>query len=176
MHPSQEFIKPSGLVHLTLYDAFGSVKKDIVVPNLVVQSGLNHIAKRMANVYAADTNDAVAKEMSHMALGASSDTGTAIILPLSLSNTQLGSQLGNRVAVTPDPANQAKAVVSVPANGPATATYTALFAAGNATGAVVEAGIFNALTGGTMLCRTIFPVINKLETDSLAITWTITIS
>jgi hypothetical protein len=55
-------------------------------------------------------------------------------------------------------------------------TYTATFGAGTATGAVVEAGIFNASSGGTMLCRTVFPVINKNAGDSLAVTWVVTVS
>ena len=44
------------------------------------------------------------------------------------------------------------------------------------TGAITEAGIFNALTAGTMLCRTTFPVVNKAAGDSIVITWVVTIS
>jgi hypothetical protein len=51
-----------------------------------------------------------------------------------------------------------------------------MFPAGTATGAITEAGIFNAATGGTMLCRTTFPVINKGSADSLAVTWVVTVS
>jgi hypothetical protein len=47
---------------------------------------------------------------------------------------------------------------------------------GVGTGAISEAGIFNASSGGTMLCRTVFPVVNKQASDTIAITWTITIS
>ena len=46
----------------------------------------------------------------------------------------------------------------------------------DATGAVTEAGIFNAASGGTMLCRTVFSVVNKGADDSLSVTWTITLT
>ena len=44
------------------------------------------------------------------------------------------------------------------------------------TGAVTEAGIFNASSGGTMLCRTVFAVVNKGADDGMSITWQITVS
>jgi hypothetical protein len=41
---------------------------------------------------------------------------------------------------------------------------------------VTEAGIFNALTGGDMLCRTVFPVVNKGADDTMSVTWTVTLN
>jgi flavin-dependent dehydrogenase len=55
-------------------------------------------------------------------------------------------------------------------------THTSTFEAGDATGAITEAGIFNAASGGQMLARTVFPAVNKSSTDTLAITWVVTIS
>lgn len=74
-----------------------------------------------------------------------------------------------------------------------TITYACTFLPGVGTGAIVEAGIFNdstpsateadnagsyasAITGGTMLCRTTFAVVNKGADDTMSITWTVTIS
>jgi hypothetical protein len=57
-----------------------------------------------------------------------------------------------------------------------TVTYTATFPAGTGTGAITEAGVFNANSAGTMLCRTTFPVVNKAAGDSIAITWVVTVS
>jgi hypothetical protein len=64
-----------------------------------------------------------------------------------------------------------------------TVTATATFAAGNGTGAITEAGIFNYGTyasspssGQFMLCRTTFPAVNKASGDSIAITWVVTVS
>ena len=53
---------------------------------------------------------------------------------------------------------------------------TATFNKGEATGAITEAGIFNASSSGTMLCRTVFSVVNKGASDSMTITWTVTVS
>jgi hypothetical protein len=57
-----------------------------------------------------------------------------------------------------------------------TITYTATFPAGTGDGAITEAGVFNASSGGTMLCRTTFPVVNKQSGDTIAITWVVTVS
>jgi len=43
-------------------------------------------------------------------------------------------------------------------------------------GAVTEAGILNASSSGTMLCRTVFSVVNKGSADSMTVTWTVTVS
>lgn len=42
--------------------------------------------------------------------------------------------------------------------------------------AICEAGVFNAATGGDMLCRKTFPEINVQENDSLTITYDIQVS
>jgi hypothetical protein len=54
--------------------------------------------------------------------------------------------------------------------------YVATFPAGTDTGAVTEAGILNASSNGTLLCRTVFSVINKGAADTLGITWTVTVN
>lgn len=140
-------IKVTGQVSIKLYDKFGDLKQSLVIPNLVVTTGKSFIASRMIGT---------PTEMSHMAVGASSTAPAA-------GDTALGSELG-RVALASDDA--VGAVV----------TYTANFPAGTGTGAVVEAAIFNASSGGTMLCRTTFAVVNKGVNDAMAITWAITVS
>ena len=57
-----------------------------------------------------------------------------------------------------------------------TITYVSSFEAGEATGAVTEAGVFNAASSGTMLCRTVFAVVNKAADDTMSVTWTITLT
>ena len=52
----------------------------------------------------------------------------------------------------------------------------ATFGAGVGTGAITEAGLFNASSGGTMLCRQTFAVVNKGDNDTLVITWQYTLS
>ena len=118
------------------------------VDNLVVTAGKGYVASRM--------KDATTTAMSHMAIGSGSTAAAA-------SDTALGSELG-RVALTST--NVSGAIV----------TYTATFAAGTATGAATEAAILNASSGGTMLCRTVFSVVNKGASDSMTVTWTVTVS
>ena len=118
------------------------------VDNLVVTAGKGYVASRM--------KDATATAMSHMAIGSGSTAAAA-------SDTALGNQLG-RVALT-------STAVSA-----AVVTYTATFGAGTGTGAVTEAGILNASSSGDLLCRTVFSVVNKGASDSMTITWTVTVS
>ena len=60
----------------------------------------------------------------------------------------------------------------------AVVTYVGDWAAGDGTGALTEAGIFNVVTAATitMLCSASFTVVNKLAGDTLKITWTLTLS
>lgn len=55
-------------------------------------------------------------------------------------------------------------------------TFTADFPAGTATGALTEAGVFNASSAGTMLDRVVFPVVNKGSLDTLQAVFTFTLS
>lgn len=60
--------------------------------------------------------------------------------------------------------------------GTAVFTFESSFAAGEATGALTEAGIFNASSSGTMLNRVTFSVINKGADDTLTQRFTFTLS
>ena len=60
--------------------------------------------------------------------------------------------------------------------GTKTFTFSADFLAGDSTGALTEAGVFNAATGGIMLDRVVFPVVNKGADDSLTAVFTFTMS
>lgn len=143
-----ENIKVTGDVSIKVFDEAGNVKDERTIKNLVVSVGKTFIASRMVGT--------AANVMSHMAVGSTSTAPAA-------GDTGLGGELG-RVALG-----------SSSSSG-AVATYTASFPAGVGTGAVVEAGIFNASSAGTMLCRTTFAVVNKGANDGMSITWTITVS
>ena len=146
----QENLKPTGLVKVVHTNAAGDLVQEFEVPNLVTTAGKGHIAAKIA----ATTNSPVS--MTHMAIG----TGTTAA---AVGDTTLGTE-GGRVSLT-------NSVVSTN-----TITYTATFPAATGTGAVTEAGILNASSGGTLLCRTVFPVVNKAAGDSIAITWVVTVS
>jgi len=143
-----DLIKVTGELKITVTNPEGNVKQEVVVPNLVVTTGKNLIASRLK-----DTTDAA---MSHMAIGTGSTAAAA-------GDTALGTEAG-RVALTS---------TTVTTNSVA---YVASFGAGTGTGAITEAGLLNASSGGTLLCRTVFSVINKGAADTLGLTWTVTVS
>lgn len=58
----------------------------------------------------------------------------------------------------------------------AVVTMVGDWAAGDGTGALTEAGVFDAASTGNMWLYTSFSVINKGAADALTITWTLTIS
>ena len=143
----QETIKAKGELNIKLFGPDGKLKDEQNVLNLVVTTGKTFIAARMVGTPTA---------MSHMAIG-SGTTDPAV------GDTTLQTELG-RVSLTSS------------ASAGAVVTYIASFGAGTGTGAVTEAGILNASSGGTLLCRTEFSVVNKGADDSMSITWTITVS
>lgn len=144
-----ENLKLSGQIAIVLKDKDGNVKEERTEKNLVVTTGLNYIASRM--------KDASATAMTHMALGSGTTTAAA-------GQTDVVTLLGAREALDS---------TTVTANAVA---YVSSFEAGDATGAVTEAGIFNASTSGTMLCRVVFSVVNKAADDTMTVTWTITLA
>lgn len=145
-------LKVKGRLSIVLRDKDGNVKEEREIDNLVVNAGLAYIISRMVG-----TSQAV---MSHMALGSGATAAAA-------GQTDLVSILGAREPLD-------STTISGTANEKV--VYVSSFEAGDATGAVVEAGIFNAASAGTMLCRTVFPVVNKAADDAMTVTWTITLS
>lgn len=144
----KETPKASGELKIVLRDENGNIKDERQVKNLVVTTGVNYIADRMA--------DAAESAMSHMAVG----TGTTAA---AAGDTALQTQ--NAIVALTSTTQTNDDVV-----------YVATFGAGTGTAALTEAGIFNAASSGTMLCRTVFSAVNKGANDSLEITWTVTIS
>jgi len=146
----QENINVTGSLTIVVYDVHGNIKEEQTHKNLVVTTGLGHIASRMVG-----TTQSV---MSHMELGtddtATNTNQTALLAPIAGSRTALDS---------------------LNATGPSVVAI-AQFVPGVGTGALTEAGIFNNTTAGVMLCRTVFPVVNKGVDDLMVITWTITLA
>lgn len=138
----------TGKLKIVLTDENGNIKHEEEVKNLVVTTGKNFIASRM--------KDTTSGAMSHMAIG----TGTTAAAN---GDTTLETEAG-RVAL---------ASTTVTDNAVA---YVATFPAGTGTGAITEAGLLNASSGGTLLCRTVFPVITKGAADTLGITWTVSVN
>jgi hypothetical protein len=151
-----DLLRVRGDVKIELFDENGEFKSVTHIPNLVVTVGRQHIASRMSDT-------AKQNQMTHMQIG-SNTNGTTTPATAPEQTTLLGNSLSTRVLLSSAPGGD------VVGN---TVQYTATFGTGNGTGAVSEAGIFNASSGGVMLCRTVFPIQNKQATDSLTITWTV---
>lgn len=146
--PITETLKTKGTLNIVITGPDGNVKQDVHVNNLVVDVGKDYIASRMKETNRAD-------EMSHMAVGSDNTTPAA-------GNTALGIEESRSALSTAGGTVNGSDVV-----------YEATFTSGTLT--LTEAGIFNAATAGTMLCRTVFDPINKGEDDSVAITWTFSV-
>ena len=149
----KESVNATGKVAIVVRDALGKIKQEVVTHNLVVTAGLGFIASRMKDTGSPD-------QMSHMEVGTSSTAAaagqTALVALVASSRTALTTAGG---------------VVTASA-----VEYVTTFGPGVGTGALTEAGIFNAASAGTMLCRTVFSVVNKGASDSMTITWTVTVS
>lgn len=145
----KDSIKLRGEVDIVVLDQLGNIKDQRHINNLVVNAGLDFIASRMTG-----TSKNV---MSHMAVGTNNTAPAA-------GDTDLASALGSRKALQS---------ITVTSN---TIKYVAAFEAGESTGDIFEAGIFNGATGGDMLCRSVFSEVTKDANDIMGITWTITVS
>jgi len=152
-----EYAKASGRLKISVTDANGVEKDRREINNLVVDVGLEYIISRMVGT---DKN-----VMTHMAVGTDDNLTDAETF------TDLGSTLDDRNGLT------STTIVDLGDGVNNSVRYNAAWFAGDATGAIVEAGIFNSGTigQGDMLARTTFPVINKGPDDVLAIEWTITL-
>ena len=142
-------IKVKGLVTAILRDEHGRVKaRRKAVANLIVTNGKNGITDQLL------ASPTITKP-THMGIG------TGITAPAA-GDTALQTEVGTRQTINKSRNNN-------------TLTSVATFAAGNGTGAITEAGIFTAVTAGTLYSRVTFSVINKGANDSLELTWTWTI-
>lgn len=148
---TQEFLTVTGALTISIN---GKVVRNI--NNLIVTAGKTFILSRM--------KENTAGVMTHMAFG-SGTTAAAI------TQTTLVTE-GDRNAL-----NVSGGVVAG-----STITYECTWAADDpditapAVTTITEAGIFNASSGGTMLCRTVFGAISKGEADSMTISWVVTLT
>lgn len=140
----------TGHINFKLFDAEGNLKEERDIKNVVVTVGKVYMATWLAAATQADYF------MKYVGLG----TGTTAA---SASDTALETELATRATGT---------ITSSGAVWQSVSTFNA----GVDTGAITEAGIFSASSSGTMLARQVFSAINKGASDSLQVTWQITIS
>ncbi len=134
-------------MHLQLFDENGILKDERLVHNTVTTAGKAGVADQILDT------PTLAK-MDWMAIGTGSPSGTA-----------LGAEIA-RVAFTSK--TRLAAVV----------TSVGDFAAGVGTGSITEAGTFDVVTAasGNMWMSASFGVVTKGASDSLSISWTLTLS
>lgn len=118
--------------------------------NLVVDTGLNLIVSRL--------KDASLNPVSHLAIGEGATAAAA-------ADTALETPVGAR-----------KTVSTVTVSGAAIEIVALFDGATYASSSLREAGIFNALTGGQMISRIVFSSTPLPSTDSLQLTWTLTLA
>lgn len=147
---SSDSLLMKGSLELVVHRANGDVevvRKD----NIIVNAGFDFIC------------DAIGKGsgrpgvMNHIAVG----TGTTAA---AASQTALVSEIARKSATYSHTA------------GTKIMTFQTTFNPGEATGALTEAGVFNASSGGIMLDRVVFPVVNKGADDTVTATFTFTLS
>ena len=117
--------------------------------NLVVDTGKEWVAGMMTGV---------GNAMTHMEVGA----GTTVA---SAGQTALVSAIDRNALQTAGGTKTANTV-----------QFACTWGDGDGDGALTEAGLFDQSTGGVMLARTVFDVINKGAGDVMTIVWTITVA
>lgn len=150
----KDTLKFSGELNIRVVDtSTGEVKYDFDEKNLVVNLGLAHIISRL--------KDATATVMTYIGVGTNNTAAAGNQTDLvAVAGTRLGPDAGSPSIVTKTITND-------------TIQFVTTFPPGSSTGALIEAGIFNAPSGGTMMCRTVFSagVVNKGPMDAMTITW-----
>lgn len=146
-----ESLKLTGSVTVKLIGPEGVVKQEHTDHNLVVTIGKSYLATWLAAASQAG------KFMSYVGLGNDATGPTS-------GDTQLNSE-----CVVGGYSRSLGTLTSLSNVW----TNTATFAPGNGTDAIVEAGLFTALTSGTMLAHQTFPVYNKQAGDTMVVVWNI---
>lgn len=145
-------LKVSGYWRMTLYGPSGELKKHVEGHNVVTDVGKEALAAFLASSAAG----ALQNTFKYIAIGTDSTSEAA-------SNTALGTEIARHTGTA---SYVSGAIYQV----------TATFATGSGTGAIVEYGLLNSNTGGTLFARDVESVINKGANDTLTVTAQYTIS
>lgn len=133
---------------------FGSYVSKMNWANLITNAGMAGAAARLGS----NATEAI---FQYIAIGTSNTAANVTDVALGAEITTNGGAraAGTVSRVTTDVTNDTHQVVL-------TYTFTGSFT-------IVEAGLFNAASGVTMLARQVFSSINVISTDTLTITWKI---
>jgi hypothetical protein len=150
------FLQLHGKLDVMLYDEYGSLKDERHFDNLIVDTGFEGVAYRIAPHDGAATST----PWNYVAIG----TGTTAPAAgdTALSGSEIARLQDSTATYITTSGKQLQLQVS--------------FGPGVGTGNVAESGLFNAASGGNMLARQTFTAITKGASDTLTVTWTITLS
>jgi hypothetical protein len=152
---NNQYLQLHGRLDVFLYDEFGNIKDERHFDNLIVDAGFEGVAYRIAP----HDGNAVSSPWNYIAIGTGSTAPAAGDTALV---TELVRLQDSQAEYTSTPSSQLELVAS--------------FGPGVGTGTVRESGLFNANSGGDMLARQTFTEITKGASDTLTVTWTITLS
>jgi hypothetical protein len=151
-----ESIDPQGVLRVQMRGLDGALVEEFMARNSIVLTGRDMVAKQFAG-------QAIGP-VSHMAIG----TGSAPTDPN--ATNALGTELFRK---TLNPINPALHITTTSDNKKKVTLSCDLdFNQGN--GALTEAGLFNAASGGVMYNRVVFPAVNKTAAFKLTLIWEIT--
>lgn len=135
-------------VEVEVFGPDGALKDRREIHNLVPTAGKNVIADQLV----AEPSKA---KPTHMAIGKGNEEPKA-------ADTTLKEELDRNALASKTRENNVVTMVGE-------------WAAGDGTGSIVEAGIFNASSNGDLFARAVFGVITKAAEDTLKITWKVTV-
>lgn len=148
-----EKVGMKGWIVIKHFDRDGNLVQERVTDNIVTNVGKAEVV----GLFVSDVTGVT--KFDYIAIG----TGTGAP---SATDTQLGSEIttggGQRANAT------GSRVTTTTTNDTAQFVVTFNF---TSSFAVTESGVFNASSGGTMLCRQTFSAINVSNGDSLQVTW-----
>jgi hypothetical protein len=131
---------------MVLYGPDGIRKDERSGTNVVVNVGVEMLCKFLASAAAAATTNT----FKYLALGTNSTAESS-------ADTGLGTEISRHTGTVTYVSNAVMQVVGT-------------FAAGSGTGAIVEYGLYNSNTNGTLFARDTESVINKGAGDTLVVT------
>lgn len=149
----QSVIKITGYWDMKLYGEDGTLKQSIRGKNVITTAGKEALANYLASAAASATLN----PFKYVAIGTGGTAETAADTAMSV---EVARAQGTASFTT----------------GAAVYSVYATFAAGTGTGAIVEYGLFNTLTGGTLFSRDTEAVINKGASDTLTVITQVTLS
>ena len=146
----------------------GTVKVDLIRNGTIIDS--RYIDNIVVDVGKAQVsgliNGIVTTPFTYIAIGDGSSTNPGTCTAEASGDTALGDELHRGAATT---SQVTTSVTNDTAQLVATFDFTA-------SESICESGVFDASTGGNMLCRTTFGVLNVENGDSLQVTWKIQVS